>query len=202
MKKEPMSRVLAACLLATLWAAPAFAQSPAAGGDPLAGGPQIAGLCLLSQTAVLSNAKVGLAATARLQYLTQQTQTGLNGEIQALQSEGKALEAKRASLKSADFQQQQQALATRYKALQDRAALLSRAVEATRVKALNQIDTQERPVIAQVYKARGCGLLLDRNSVIAGNLAGDLTAGVVAGLDAKITTITFDLEPAPASSAP
>jgi hypothetical protein len=56
-------------------------------------------------------------------------------------------------------------------------------------------------VIAAAYKARGCGLLFDRNSILGGNMAGDITAAVIQGLDAKITTITFEREVLPAQAS-
>ena len=45
-----------------------------------------------------------------------------------------------------------------------------------------------------------CGLLLDRDSVLGGNMANDLTPEVVQGLDRKTTSITFDLEPLPSNA--
>ncbi len=191
-----MSRALLAGLLAAACAAPAFAQTPAPADSDAAtlGGPQIAGLCSLSQQAVFANAKVGAAASARLKQLSDQSQAEINAERTSIETDAKALEAQRASLKPADLKQKQQALAIRIKALQDKAALRSREIEATREKTLARITTELRPVIAQVYGARSCGLLIDRNSILGGNMAGDLTAAVVQGLDAKITTISFDRE--------
>jgi len=49
-------------------------------------------------------------------------------------------------------------------------------------------------VIAAVYTQKGCGLLLDRNTVLGGNMGNDLTAAVVAGLDARLTSITIQRE--------
>ena len=62
---------------------------------------------------------------------------------------------------------------------------------------LERIAHEAQPVIATSYAAHHCGLLLDRTSVLGGNMGGDLTPDVVRGLDARITTITFELEPAP-----
>ena len=202
-----MSRLLLAGLIAACCAAPALAQTPAAApsaapaADAPLGGPQIPGLCLLSQQAVFANAKVGIAASNRLKELTDQTQAEINADKQSIESESKALDAQKASLPAAQFQQKQRALAGRVKALQDKAALRSREIEVTREKALNQIADALRPVIAQAYGARGCGLLVDRNSVLGGNMAGDLTAAVVQGLDAKMTTITFNRETLQATPA-
>jgi Skp family chaperone for outer membrane proteins len=197
---------LALGLAASLVALPALAQTQpptAATADGVTlGGPQIPGVCFLSQQAVFLNAKVGLAATARLQQLHQQTETEIGGLNSPIEAEAKALDAKRATLAPAVFQQKQQALAARYQRLRDLAAQRDREIEATRVKALNQIGAWERPAIADAYKAHACGLLLDRGTVLGGNMAGDLTAAVVQGLDARVTTITFDREILPPQTQP
>lgn len=67
--------------------------------------------------------------------------------------------------------------------------------------ALERIANEAQPVIAQAYHQKRCGLLIDRNSVLGGNVSNDLTPMVVRGLDAKITTITFDLEALPPLAA-
>ena len=90
-------------------------------------------------------------------------------------------------------------MAPRVQAVQAKAQLRSREIEATREKVLARIADQAQPVIQQVYKTKGCGLLLDRNSVLGGNLANDLTADVVKGLDAKTTSLSFDRETLPAA---
>lgn len=159
------------------------------------------GLCLLSQTAVLANAKAGLAATARLKQLAEQVQTELNATRAPLEADAKALEGQRASLKPADFAAKQQALAARLRSFQEATQMRQRQIELTREKALAQISTAAQPVIASVYKAHACGLLIDRNAVLGGNMSNDLTAQVVQGLDAKMTSISFDLAPLPPQPA-
>jgi Skp family chaperone for outer membrane proteins len=90
-----------------------------------------------------------------------------------------------------------QALVKRLQPLQAKAQLRAREIEATRIKAMRTISDQAQSVIAAVYAQRKCGLLLDRNSVLGGNMGNDLTSDVVKGLDAKITTISFDRETLP-----
>jgi Skp family chaperone for outer membrane proteins len=174
------------------------AQTPAT--QPL-GGPALPGICLLSQQAVLSNAKVGVAATARLKQIADQVNAEVSAARAPLESDAQALQSQRASLKPADLQTRQQAIATRAQALQQTVNQRQREIEATRQKALSRIFTEVQPVIAAVYKARGCGLLFDRNSVLGGNMAGDITGAVVQGLDAKISTITFEKETLPPQTA-
>jgi len=197
-----MSRVLFVGLLVALAAAPAFAQSaqPAGGGPPI-GGPLVPGVCLLSQQAVFANAKMGVAASERLKALTQQVQAGIDAKRAPIENDAKALESEKAHLSPAEFAQRQQALTARVQALQADAQTGSRQVERTRQVVLARISREAQPVVASAYAAHKCGLLLDRNSVLGGNMGGDLTADVVNGLDAHITTITFDLEPATPAAA-
>ena len=68
-------------LIALAVASPALAQTaPPPAAQPL-GGPAIAGVCLLSQQAVLANAKVGLAATARLKQIADAADAELAGAL-------------------------------------------------------------------------------------------------------------------------
>jgi Skp family chaperone for outer membrane proteins len=190
-KTAAIAFVVGAALTA---AAPAFA---ATAGAPAAafGGPAVSGVCLLGQEAVFSNAKVGVAATARLRQLAAAAQSELTPERKALEDEAKALDARKASLKPAELQQRQQVLAQRAQAYQAKATQRSQQIEATRAKALRQISEDEQSVVADVYKARGCGVMFSRDAVLAGGTGMDLTPAVVQGLDAKVTTMTFDLEP-------
>jgi Skp family chaperone for outer membrane proteins len=134
--------------------------------------------------------------------LADQVQAEINAARAPLITEAQALKAQQSSLKPADFQARQQSLATRAQALEATVAQRQREIEATRQKALARIANEAQPVIAAAYKAHGCGLLFDRNVVLGGNLAGDLTPAVVQGLDAKITTITFEREILPPPAAP
>jgi Skp family chaperone for outer membrane proteins len=166
-------------------------QSSRASGDASLGDAAIPGLCMLSQSAVLSNAKVALAADARLKQLQHQVTTELQAEQTAINNDARTLEGQRAA---PDFQTRQAALQARANALQQKAQLRQRELQATRQKALARIAAEAQPVIAQAFGAHGCSLLLDRNSVLLGNMSNDITAEVARGLDAKISTITFERE--------
>lgn len=198
-----MKAIFAAFALTLLagGAAQTATAQPASAPAQSLGGPQIPGVCLLSQQAVLANAKVGVAATQRLKQLADAADAEIAAGRQPIQTDAQALQAQSASLKPAELEARRQGLATRVQALQQTADQRRREIEATRQKVLTRIATEAQPVIAAVYKAHGCGLLFDRNTVMGGNMAGDLTAAVVQGLDARITTITFDRESLPAQTA-
>lgn len=165
------------------------------------GGPVIPGVCLLSRQAVFANAKVATAATARLQQLATEAQTEVDAERAPLDKDQAALEAEFAKLTPEQRAQRQQALMKRMQPIKAKAEQRSREIEATRVKVLAQISDRAQPVIAEVYRARKCGLLFDRNGVMGGNLSNDLTAEVVTVLDAKVAPLSFNREPIPAVSA-
>ncbi len=180
-------------LAATATGAAAQTPAPAPAGQPL-GGPVIPGVCLLSREAIFANAAVGKAASTRLQELTRAAQAEIDAERKPLEAEAKALEP---LPDNAQNKPKREALATRWQALQVKAAHNSREIEATRAKALERIANDAQPVIAQVYGQKKCGLLFDRNSALGGNFANDLTADVVRTLDAKVTTISFERERLP-----
>lgn len=78
---------------------------------------------------------------------------------------------------------------------------LDQRIQATRGKVMEQIGQQAQPLVNSTYNSHHCGLLLNRDAVLGGNTANDLTPEVVSGLDAKITALNFNLEPAPVPAA-
>lgn len=171
---------------------PAQAQAPAQ--QPGLGGNPVTGICLLSREAIFANAKAGIAASTRLKQISDAAQAEVDAERKPVEAEVKAFQVDAAKMTPAQRQTREQALSAKLQPIQAKAQQRSREIEATRTKAMDRIATEAQPVIAQVYKARNCGLLLDRNSVLGGNLTNDLTPGVVQGLDAKLSTITFERE--------
>ena len=196
------ARFFLAALLSAGAVSTALAQAPAQPASaPGLGGPVVAGVCLLSREAIFANAAAGKAATARLQ-LASEAQTEIDAERRPIDADIKAFQAEQTKLTPDQKAAREKALAARLGPVQAKAQQRGREIEATRAKALERISAEAQPVIAQVYKAKACGLLVDRGSVLGGNLANDLTPAVVQGLDARLPTLTFDREtlptPAPA----
>jgi len=213
MPKTRLSACAASIVALAAWSAaaqpapaPSAPTTPAAGAPTASqggfGGPLIAGVCLLSREAVLSQSLAGQAATARLRQLGQKAQANFDGERRRLEGEAKALQGQAASLPPQQVQHRQQQLQLRAQAAQTDAAQVSRELEATRTKAMGVIEQAVQPVVLAAYQAKGCGLLVQREAVLGGNLANDLTPAVIQGLDAKMTTITFDREHLPPAPAP
>jgi len=189
---------LAAFVLAIVPGAAAFAQSSDT--NPPLGGPVVSGVCLLSREAIFANAKVGKATSARLKQLADQAQSEIDAERKPIDADVQAYRSQAASLTAEQRQTREQALQQRLQKVQTDQAQRGRQLEATRIKAMGQIAQYAQPVITETYRTKSCGLLLDRNAVLGGNMGNDLTPLVVQGLDAKITTISFNLEQVPTSS--
>jgi Skp family chaperone for outer membrane proteins len=162
------------------------------------GGPLVPGVCLLSREAVFANAAVGRAATTRLAQLSTEAQAEIAAERAPLEAEANALQG---LPETPENLARAQAFGQRWQALQQKAEHTAREIEATRQAALGRISDAAQPVIAEVYAGKNCGLLFDRNAALGGNLGNDLTAGVVEGLDRRMSTINFDRERLPQTAA-
>src|SRR3546814_806115 len=154
--------------------ASASAQSPAAPQAGLGGNP-VPGVCLLSREAIIANAAIGKAATARLNQIAAQAQAEIDAERKPLDTELQAFRSEAAKLSPEQRSTREQALAAKLQPVQAKAQQRRLESDATNAKALERILTEAQPVIAQVYKTKNCGLLVDRNSVVGGNMTNDLT---------------------------
>ncbi len=193
-----VASLLAAAGLAVTPVAPVQA-APAQGADALGGNP-VPGVCMLSREAVFANAKVGQAASRHLKQLADQAKSQLDTQRTPLRKDVQAFQQKAQSLSEAQRKQQGQALQQRMEAFQTQASELNDRIQLTRSKVMERIGQDAEPVVASAYKSHHCGLLLNRDSVLGGNVQNDLTAEVIQGLDRKITTMSFNLEPLPKQS--
>jgi len=186
------SSVVALAIATSASAQTAPAAAPAA--PAVTHGPALPGVCIFSSPRAVGTSLIGKAVDARLKTITQQVQAELTGERTALENEAKALDAKRATLAQDAQEQQGAALQVKANAWQRKAQLRQREVEATEQKALSRVYQELDTPIKQVYQAQKCSILFDRESVMLANEAMDITPAVVAALDARIKTLTFDRE--------
>jgi len=149
---------------------------------------------LLAQLSPSFAAPMVAASDARLKTIIQQVNAELTAERTTLDNEAKALDAKKATLAQDALEQQASALQIKANAWQRKGQLRQKEVEATEQKALSRVYQELDTPIRQVYQAQKCSILLDRESVMLANPAMDITDAVVAALDARIKTLTFDRE--------
>lgn len=190
-----------AAFAAALLAVPALAQTPAPAAPrpaaPAAGGPVIPGVCVYNNAGAIGTSTVGRFVVQRLQALQTEVENELRTERTAIETEGRTLQSQRATIAPATLEQRANALQTRLDAFQRRANLRQRELQATEQKALQRIGTDLDPIVRQAYAARGCGLLLDQQSIFISNPAMDITPQIVQALNGKLTTFTINRERLP-----
>jgi len=207
MTTKPIAAGLSAAAIA-LTAGAAFAQAPAPA--PVPSGPPIAGVCVVDLDGVVATSTVGKYVQTRLQQIQAQINAELNGENAAINNDAKALDAQRATLDQGSFEQRGAAIQVRANALNRKIQLREREFQVTEQKAVGRVLQEAEQPVRQAYQGKACSILLQKNAVLGGfyNPAMDITAQVVAGLNAKIQTFAFDRErldqpqPAAAGGAP
>ena len=187
-------------------AAPRPAAVPVPAAAAIRNGPVIPGVCVVSQEAVVENSTVGKAVTTRLQQIAQQVDAELNGEKTAIETEEKTLNTQYQAKQIDESAARQKAavLDVRKGALQERLGLRRDEYQATQRKAYGRVVQEMQSVVVTAYQAKNCSILIASGVMIA-NPDMDVTGQVIAGLNAKITTLQFDRErldqAAPATAA-
>jgi Skp family chaperone for outer membrane proteins len=176
-------------------AAPTPSAAPAQ--PPLVSGPPIAGVCLYNRDAAVALSTAGKAAAARVQQLRAQVSAELQAEQQGIQNDAQALQAKRATLTQEQLQAQAVPLQQRNEALERKAQLRQRELEATSQKALQRFEVAMTPILRTLYQQHNCSLLLRGDVVIAANPAMDLTDQAIQQINTALPTMTFDRETLP-----
>ncbi len=175
-------------------ARPAAAAAAPVANAGIPTGPAIPNVCIFSQQAAVGTSAVGKYVVSRLQQIQAQAQAELQGEETTLQTDAKTYAGQRASLSTDVQQQRERGLQERAQALQTKAQLRGREIEATQQKAISRVVSEYDPLVISVMKARNCSVVFDGQAVLAFNPAMDLTPDVVRQLDAKITQFPFERE--------
>lgn len=180
--------------LASLVATAAAAQS----NGPANPGPVIPGVCVYYNARLLAQSTAGQAVQARMQQLTQEVQGELTPYGTAIQSEAQALQTSGASLPAAEAQQRRTALQARVNEAQQLEQTREAELRYTLAQQRGAISQAVEPILVALYQERGCGLLLDRESVFMMNPAMDLTDVAIQRLNVSLPTLSFNRLPVPA----
>jgi outer membrane protein len=185
---------LAACAGAVALASgsAALAQTADGAAPAITYGAPIAGLCTLSIDGVIGGSTVGKYVDSRLQQIGAQVQAELSGEKSAIDTEARTLESQRATLDQSSFEQRVAALQVRQNALERKAQLREREMQATQQQAVGRVLNEMKPLIAGAAQAQRCAIVEDRSSVIMVNPAMDLSPAVVTALNGKLTQFAFE----------
>lgn len=189
------SSAAAACAAAALMVAQGAVAQTAQ--PAVTHGAPIAGLCTLHVEGAIGTSAVGKAVGARLQQLEAQVNAELGGERAPIEAENRAISAI-PNINTEAVQNQNatriRALSARVQAFEGKAQQRQQELGATEQKAYGRVAAEMEPLVRQVYQQKACAILLQRTAAILANPAMDITQQVVAALDAKITTLTFERE--------
>ena len=182
---------LAACTAVAVIASGSVASAQTAEPAITYGAP-VAGVCALSIDGVLAGSTVGKYVDTRLQQIGQQVQAELTGEKTGIENEAKTLQGQRSTLDQNTFEQRVAALQVRQNALERKAALRDREMQATQQQAVGRVVNEMRPLIATAAQSQKCAIVIDRSAVVMVNPQMDLTSAVVTALNGKLTQFAFE----------
>ena len=182
--------IIAATAAASLIATAASAQQAGAPANP---GPVIPGVCVYYNARLLAQSSAGQAVEARMQQLAQEVQGELQPYATQIQTEAQQLQSQGAAIPADQLQQRAQE---------------AQQLEATRENELRYTLGMQRqaiteavsPILTALYQEKGCGLLLDRESVFMMNPAMDVTDLAIQRLNTALPTLSFNRMAVPAQT--
>ena len=188
---------IGAVALASLVATAASAQTA----GPANPGPAIPGVCVYFNQQLMAQSTVGQAVQARMQQLATEVQGEITPYGTAIQTEAQALQAGASTIPAAEQQSRRQALQQRVSEAQQLEQTRSEELRYTLSEQRRLISAAVEPLLVAIYQEKGCGIMLDRESVFIMNPAMDVTADVITRLNASLPTLSFNRLPVPAQQA-
>lgn len=187
---------IGAVALAAFTATAASAQTA----GPQNPGPAIPGVCVYFNQRLLAQSTVGQAVQARMEQLAQEVRGELQPYATSIQTEMTALQQGQATIPADQMQQRRQALQQRLQEAQQLEQTRDGELRYTLSEQRRLISAAVEPILVQVYQERGCGIMIDRESVFIMNPAMDVTDLVIQRLNTSLPTLSFNRLPVPAQT--
>jgi len=188
-----MKRALAVSLAAGLVIAAGtagIAQTvPAA---PVAAQPVVMGVIDIQY--ILTNAKAAKGVKAALEKQAAAYQAELAQQENAIRSADQQLQQQRATLSQQDFDAKKAALGQQVEALRQKAAARNKQLQQMENGAMSQVEQALLQTTADIAKARGLTMVLNKAMVVLNVQSYDITKEALQKLDAKIASVKL---PAP-----
>jgi len=185
---------IGAFAIASLAASSALAQAQ----GPANPGPVIPGVCVYFNQQALAQSTVGQAVQTRMEQLAQEVQGEIAPYATQLQTEYQALQQGAATIPADLLNQRRQALQQRAQEAQQLEQTRDNELRYTLGEQRKKISEAIEPILVAVYQEKGCGILVDRESVFIMNPAMDVTSLVIQRLNAALPTLSFNRMPVPA----
>jgi Skp family chaperone for outer membrane proteins len=188
------SLLIGATALASLFAASAASAQTAGPANP---GPAIPGVCVFFNQQLLATSMAGQAVQTRMGQLATEVQGELQPYATTIQTEATALQQGAASIPADQMNQRRQALQQRAQEAQQLQQTREDELRYTLSEQRRLISVAVEPILVALYQEKGCGILLDRESVFIMNPAMDITGDVITRLNAQLPTLSFNRLPVP-----
>lgn len=179
---------LGAFALASLVAGAASAQTQ----GPQNPGPVIPGVCVYFNQRAMAQSTAGQAVSTRMEQLAQEVRGELQPYATAIQTEAQALQAGAQTIPADQMNQRRQALQQRVQEAQQLEGTRDNELRYTLSEQRRKMTEALEPILVQVYQERGCGIMVDRESVFMMNPAMDVTDLVIQRLNAALPTLSFN----------
>lgn len=185
---------IGAAVLVSLTASAAMAQSQ----GPANPGPVIPGVCVYFNQQALAQSSVGQAVQTRMEQLAKDVQGEIAPYAQQLQTEYQALQSGASTIQADQLNQRRQALQQRAQEAQQLEQTRDNELRYTLGEQRRKISEAIEPILVAVYQEKGCGIMVDRESVFIMNPAMDVTPLVIQRLNTALPTLSFNRMPVPA----
>ncbi len=186
---------IGAAALASLVASTAIVSGAAAQTQgPANPGPAIPGVCVYFNQRLLAQSTVGQSVQTRMEQLAQEVQGELQPYGASIQTEIQRLQSGGAAVSDTD----RQALQTRIQEAQQLEQTREAELRYTLAEQRRLISEAVEPILVAVYQERGCGILIDRESVFILNPAMDITDVAIQRLNTTLPSLSFNRLPVPA----
>ena len=185
---------IGAFAIASLAASSALAQAQ----GPANPGPVIPGVCVYFNQQALAQSTVGQAVQARMEQLARDVQGEIAPYATQLQTEYQALQTGASTIPADQLNQRRQALQQRAQEAQQLEQTRDGELRYTLAEQRKKISEAIEPILVAVYQEKGCGIMIDRESVFIMNPAMDVTPLVIQRLNAALPTLSFNRMPVPA----
>lgn len=161
-------------------------------------GPVIPGVCTFYNERMLAQSTVGQAVNTRMQQLAQEVQAELAPYATTIQNEAQQLQSAGASIPADQMNTRRQQLQQRVNEAQQLEQTRENELRYTLAEQRRLISNAVEPILLQVYQERGCGILIDRESVFVVNPQMEVTDLVIQRLNAQLPTLSFNRMQVPA----
>ncbi|HRO33624.1 MAG TPA: OmpH family outer membrane protein [Brevundimonas sp.] len=179
---------IGAAALAAFTATAASAQTA----GPQNPGPALPGVCVYFNQRLLAQSTAGVAVQTRMEQLAQEVRGELQPYATTIQTEITALQQGQASIPADQMQQRRQALQQRIQEAQQLEQTRETELRYTLSEQRRQISAAVEPILVAIYQERGCGIMIDRESVFMMNPTMDVTDLVIQRLNTSLPTLSFN----------